>query len=121
MRALDDHDFVYLHLEAPDEAGHSRDVKQKVKAIELFDARLVSRVMAGLEEKKIQATVAVLPDHKTPVARGNHTHGPVPVAIYNPHLPADSVQRFDEQAVLTGALGVLQGDEFIRTMLGRVG
>lgn len=45
--------------------------------------------------------------------------GPVPVAIYNPHLPADSVQRFDEQAVRAGALGVLKGDEFIKRMLGR--
>lgn len=119
LRALEDHDFVYLHLEAPDEAGHSRNVQQKVRAIELFDARLVSRVMAGLEEKKIPATVAVLPDHKTPVARGNHTHGPVPVAIYNPQLPADAVQCFDEQSVLNGALGLLKGDEFIKTFLGR--
>ncbi len=119
LDAISDHDFVYLHLEAPDEAGHSRDVQQKIKAIENFDARIVARVMRGLEERKIKATVAVLPDHPTPVAQGNHTHGAVPVAIYNPDLPGDAVARFDEEAVRAGALGELHRDEFIRTLLGR--
>ncbi len=118
LGALADHDFVYLHLEAPDEAGHSRDVQQKIKAIEYFDSRLVARVMKGLEEKGIRATVAVLPDHPTPVARGNHVHGAVPVAIYNPDLAPDSVERFDEEAVKAGVLGELHGDQFIRTLLG---
>ncbi len=117
LQALAGHDFIYLHIEAPDEAGHSRNVSEKIKAIELFDSRLVRRVMAGLEEKDITATVAVLPDHLTPVAKGNHTHGPVPVAIYNPQLAPDRVDRFDEEAVKTGALGTLQGEEFIRTFL----
>ncbi len=119
LKALADHDLVYLHLEAPDEAGHSRDVPQKIRAIEYFDSRLVARVMKGLEEKKIPATVAVLTDHPTPVAKGIHIHGPVPVAIYNPAWQPDSVGRFDEDSVKTGALGELQGDEFIKTFLGR--
>lgn len=118
LEALKDHDFVYLHLEAPDEAGHSRDVRQKIEAIERFDSRLVARVMAGVEEKKILATVAVLADHLTPVSRGNHVHGPVPVAIYHPHLPPDRVARFDEQSAQEGVLGILQGDGFIKTFLG---
>ncbi|MGQ9678885.1 MAG: cofactor-independent phosphoglycerate mutase [bacterium] len=119
LEALKDHDFVYLHLEAPDEAGHSRNLHEKVRAIELFDSRLVARVMAGLEEKKILATVAVLSDHLTPVSRGNHVHGPVPVTIYNPNLPPDAVERFDEQSAQNGGLGELRGDGFIKLLLGR--
>ncbi len=120
LEALKKHDLVFLHLEAPDEAGHSRDVKQKIQAIELFDSRLVARVMRGLKDQQIEATVAVLPDHLTPVSKGNHTHGPVPVAIYNPRLKPDAVDRFDEQSVLKGCLGTLYGDRFVKTLLGQV-
>ncbi|MEO0020386.1 MAG: cofactor-independent phosphoglycerate mutase [candidate division WOR-3 bacterium] len=121
LDALKDHDIVFLHLEAPDEAGHSRDVKQKIQAIELFDSRLVARVMKGLKEGQIEATVAVLSDHPTPVSKGNHTHGPVPVAIYNPRLEPDEVDRFDEQSVLKGRLGTILGDGFIKTLLQKTG
>jgi 2,3-bisphosphoglycerate-independent phosphoglycerate mutase len=119
LEALSDHDFVYVHVEAADEAGHSRDVKQKVQAIEYLDSRLVSRVMKGLEDRGIEATVAVLPDHATPVGKGNHVHGAVPVAIMGAAFPADSVQRYDEESVKAGSLGTLHGDQFIRTFLGR--
>jgi len=128
LKALTDHDFVYVHVEATDEAGHSRDVKQKVLGIEYFDSRLVARVMKGIEEKGIETTVAVLPDHLTPVANGNHVHGPVPVAIsvlgppssvFRPPSP-DSVQTYDEASCATGDLGLLRGDQFIRTVLGRL-
>ncbi|MEO0080217.1 MAG: phosphoglycerate mutase, partial [candidate division WOR-3 bacterium] len=72
LEALADHDFVYVHVEATDEAGHSRDVKQKILGIEYLDQRLIARVMKGLEEKGVEAVVAVLPDHLTPVSKGNH-------------------------------------------------
>ncbi|MEO0009887.1 MAG: cofactor-independent phosphoglycerate mutase [candidate division WOR-3 bacterium] len=117
--ALADHDFVFVHLEAPDEAGHSRDVRQKIEAIERFDARLVARVMRGIEERGLEVAVAVLPDHLTPVARGNHVHGPVPVTIYHPHLSPDRVEQFDEVSATRGILGELHGDQFIRTFLQR--
>jgi len=119
LKALENHDFVFVHVEASDEASHARDLKQKILAIEYLDSRLVARVMKGIEDKGIQATVAVLPDHLTPVARGNHVHGPVPVAILNPDLAPDSVQTYDESACVAGELGVLRGDQFIRTVLGR--
>jgi 2,3-bisphosphoglycerate-independent phosphoglycerate mutase len=119
LKALDDHDFVFVHVEASDEAGHAKDLKQKVLAIEYLDSRLVARVMNGIEDKGIEATVAVLPDHLTPVAQGNHVHGPVPVAILNPLLSPDSVQTYDEAACASGSLGLLRGDQFLRTVLGR--
>jgi len=119
LEALADHDFVFVHVEATDEAGHSRDVKQKVLGIEYLDSRLIARVMAGLEAKSIAARVAVLPDHLTPVAKGNHVHGPVPVAICGPGIEPDSVTSYDEEAVKTGGLGMLEGGGFIRTLFGR--
>lgn len=119
LTALADHDFVYVHVEATDEAGHSRDVKQKVLGIEYLDARLVARVMKGLEDRGLEARVAVLPDHATPVAKGNHVHGPVPVAVAGPGIEPDAVTRYDEDAVVQGALGTMAGDSFIRTLLGR--
>jgi 2,3-bisphosphoglycerate-independent phosphoglycerate mutase len=119
LKALDDHDFVFVHVEASDEAGHAKDLKQKILAIEYLDSRLVARVMKGIEEKGVEATVAVLPDHLTPVAKGNHVHGPVPVAILNPLLSPDAVQTCDEAACASGSLGLLRGDRFIRTVLGR--
>ncbi len=119
LGALADHDFVFVHLEAPDEAGHSRDVRQKIEAIERFDARLVARVMSRIEERGLELAVAVLPDHLTPVAKGNHVHGPVPVAIYHPHLSPDRVERFDEVSATRGILGELHGEQFIRALLQR--
>jgi 2,3-bisphosphoglycerate-independent phosphoglycerate mutase len=119
LKALENHDFVFVHVEASDEAGHAKDLKQKVLAIEYLDSRLVARVMKGIEDKRIQATVAVLPDHLTPVARGNHAHGPVPVAILTPGLAPDSVQTYDESACVAGELGVLRGNQFIRAVLGK--
>jgi len=117
VAALADHDFVYVHVEAADEAGHARDARQKVLAIEYFDARLVARVMRLLTERRIAARVAVLPDHATPVVEGNHAHGPVPVALAGPGIQPDAVAAYDEESVKAGGLGTLRGDEFITTLL----
>lgn len=121
LEALEGVDFVYVHVEAPDEAGHARDVKQKIRAIEELDRRLISRVMAGLERRGIEGetVIAVLPDHLTPVVKGNHVHGEVPVAIRTPGQMPDGVQAFDELSVRAGSLGQLHGDQFFRTFLGR--
>jgi 2,3-bisphosphoglycerate-independent phosphoglycerate mutase len=116
--ALRDHDFVYCHVEATDEAGHSKDLELKIKTIEYLDQRLVARIMRRLEEQKIEAVVAVLPDHATPVESGNHVKDPVPVAILDPRQPADSVQVYDEESVKPGSMGLMHGNEFIKRVLG---
>lgn len=117
LEALADHDFAFVHVEAPDEAGHEKKAALKVRCIEDLDHRLVQRVLDGLERHGIEAIVAVLPDHPTPITVGTHTRDPVPVAIYNPRLPPDDVSRFDEESVKAGALGMLQGAEFIRLVV----
>ena len=118
VEALKDHDFVYCHVEATDEAGHSKDLDLKIKTIEYLDQRLVARIMRQLEEKKIEAVVAVLPDHATPVEFGNHTKDPVPVAILDPKVPADGVKVYDEESVKTGSLGMMHGNQFIKKLFG---
>lgn len=118
IRSLQDHDFVYCHVEATDEAGHSKDLDLKIKTIEYLDQRLVARVMQGLDNKRIEAVVSVLPDHATPVEYGNHVKDPVPVAIWDPRKPADIVTAFDENATKAGILGLMHGKQFIEAVLG---
>ena len=118
VEALKDHDFVYCHVEATDEAGHSRDLDLKIKTIEYLDQRLVARIMRRLEEEKIEAVVAVLSDHATPVELGNHVKDPVPVAIFDPRVPADRIQVYDEETVKSGSLGMMHGNQFIKKLLG---
>lgn len=117
LDALADHDFVYVHVEATDEAGHARDLDLKIRCIEYLDERLVRPILAGLEGRGIEAAVAILPDHPTPVETGQHGRDPVPVAIRRPGEKPDSVQGYDEAQALDGSLGLLEGDAFIRLML----
>ena len=118
LDALERHDFVYVHVEASDEASHSRDLELKIKCIEMLDERLVRIIMAGIEERGLQAAIAVLPDHPTPVETGAHANDPVPVAILRPGGEADAVQGYDEAQAKKGSLGLLRGDAFIRRVLG---
>jgi len=118
LEALKGNDFVYVHVEATDEASHSRDLDLKIKCIEQLDRRLVSPILTGLEKLEIEATVAVISDHPTLVETGNHAGDPVPAAIWRQGGNSDAVQRFDEQEAAHGSLGMMQGDDFIRQVLG---
>jgi 2,3-bisphosphoglycerate-independent phosphoglycerate mutase len=119
LKALEEVDFVYIHVEAADEAGHERDLSLKIRCIEDLDRRLIQRVLQGLNQKGWESTVAVLPDHPTPIASGNHTREPVPIAIRSPRVPGDAVTCFDEESVKSGSLGLLSGSQFIETFLQR--
>jgi 2,3-bisphosphoglycerate-independent phosphoglycerate mutase len=121
LKALEEVDFVYIHVEGPDEAGHERNLSLKIRCIEDLDRRLIQRVLEGLEKRGWESTVAVLPDHPTPIANGNHTREPVPVAIRFPHLPGDDVASFDEDSVKNGSLGLMEGSQFIETFFGNRG
>jgi 2,3-bisphosphoglycerate-independent phosphoglycerate mutase len=116
LETLEDHDFVYVHVEAPDEAGHDRNLALKIQCIEDLDRRLVQRILNGLEKRKIEAVVAVLPDHPTPVEQGRHARDPVPVAIFNPKAQPDGVMTFDEESVKKGGLGLLEGAGFMNAV-----
>lgn len=117
LDALERHDFVYVHVEATDEAGHARDLDLKIRCIEYLDDRIARPILEGIAARGLDVTVAVLPDHPTPVETGAHASDPVPVAIWQPGTAADAVQRYDEDAVAAGSLGLLRGDQFIRRVL----
>ena len=107
-------DFVYLHVEASDEAGHDGSVSLKLQTIEDLDHRLVRPILDAL---KNEVAIALLPDHPTPCKLRTHTAEPVPFAIYYPAIEPDSVQTFDEVAAREGAYGQLEGDEFIELFM----
>ena len=119
LDALQDHDLVYVHVEATDEAGHAKDLDLKIRCIEQLDERLVGPVLKGLEQRGIEAAVAILPDHPTPVETGSHATDPVPVAISTPGVAPDDVPIYDEVHAAKGSLGLMRGDEFIKQVLGR--
>lgn len=117
IEALKTNDFVYLHVEASDEAGHEGDVRLKIKTIESLDRRVIGPIYEELRQWNEPVTIAVLPDHPTPCAIRTHTNQPIPFLIYQPGTTPDKVERYDEEAVKAGKYGILEGDEFIRLLL----
>ena len=115
IEALRTDDFVYLHIEASDEAGHEGDVELKIKTIEYLDERIVKPVMAELFNWNEPVTIAVLPDHPTPCAIRTHTNKPVPFIIYRTNNQPDNVENYDEFACENGSYGLLKGKDFIET------
>ena len=120
LQALQQHDLVWVHVEAPDEAGHEQDLQLKLRCIEDFDRRLVGPILKGLATETIPVTIAVAPDHRTPLSVGTHTAEEVPFLIREPRQSPDSVVRFGERAALQGSLGQLDGRGFLAAFLGEV-
>ena len=117
LEALKTNDFVYLHVEASDEAGHEGDVDLKIRTIENLDKRAIGILFEELQKWDEPVAIAVLPDHPTPCAIRTHTNTPVPFLIYKPGQEPDSVTRFDEFSVLEGKHVILEKDEFIKELL----
>ena len=115
--ALRDHDLVYLHVEASDEAGHEGDVELKTRTISDLDRHVVKYLMEQTANMAEPVTIAVLPDHPTPCATRIHTRDPVPFIIYRPGATPDAAQFYDEFEVAKGSYGLLQGDEFMKALL----
>lgn len=117
LEALKTNDFVYLHIEASDEAGHEGDVNLKIRTIENLDKRTIGILFEELQTWDEPVAIAVLPDHPTPCAIRTHTSTPVPFLIYKPGQTPDDVTRFDEFSVLEGKYTILEKDEFIKALL----
>ena len=115
IKALETDDFVYVHVEASDEAGHDGDLELKLKTIEYLDSRIVGPVYEAVKNQ--QVAIAVLPDHPTPVAHRTHTNEPIPFLIYAPGIEADKVETFDEVACKQGSYGQLEKDGFIKELM----
>ena len=114
LKALKEKDFVYLHIEASDEAGHEGDVELKIRTIEDIDSRILKPLMEETEKWDEAVTIALLPDHPTPCRLKTHTNSPVPFVIYKPGEAPDEVTEYNEFSVKEGKYGLLKGNEFIK-------
>lgn len=117
IEALKTDDFVFLHIEASDEAGHEGDAELKKTTIEYLDSRAIGPIYEAVSKWDEPVAIAVLPDHPTPCAIRTHTSDPVPFLIYRPGIEPDGVGSFDEFSARSGGYGHLYGEEFMRLFL----
>ena len=110
-------DFVFLHVEASDEAGHEGDYELKKRTIEYLDNRILRPLMDAVSEMDEPVAVAVLPDHPTPCRLRTHTSAPVPFLIYRPGDTPDDVTVFSEESAADGGYGLLTGSQFIKSLI----
>lgn len=115
--ALKDNDFVFVHVEATDEASHDRDVDLKLKTIEFLDHRIIKSLIEAIDRMDEPVRLALLPDHPTSVESGKHLADPVPFVIYQKDGEKDGVTKFDEISAREGAYGLLSATEFIRKLI----
>jgi len=116
MKTLQNHDIVFVHVEAPDEAGHAGDLKEKIKAIERIDKRILGKIMDEIPSFN-DYSLAVLPDHPTPIILKTHTSDPVPYSMCSTEGKSDIVKRYDEFSVQKGSQGIIMGYKFINNFI----
>lgn len=119
IETLKDHDFLYLHIEATDEAGHEGNVDLKTKCIEYLDNRVVKYILENKDKIGDEVAIAVLPDHPTPAEMRIHTREAVPFIIYKPESEPDQVNRYDEESSKKGVYKTLNGIEFMKEFLSK--
>lgn len=112
---LKNHDLLFIHVEAPDEAGHAGDIKEKVNAIEQIDKHIVGPVLDFLEGNEYKA--AILPDHPTPLSVGTHTRDDVPIIMYSCNKEGDSVVGFNEVDVCEGSIEKQRGCNLVKRLI----
>ena len=117
IEALEHDDFVFVHVEASDEAGHDGDLELKLKTIEYLDQRLIAYIYNKVSTWNEPVCIAVLPDHLTPVEQRIHVGQPVPFLIWYRGMDADKVQQYDEISCVSGSYGLLKLNEFMQTLM----
>lgn len=115
--ALQKDDFVFVHVEATDEAGHDGDLELKLRAIDYLDQRLIKPIFEATEQMSEPVCIAILPDHPTPVEQRIHVNEPVPFLIYHKGIEPDEVQYYDEESCVSGGYGLLRLNEFMQTFM----
>ena len=117
IEALKKEDFVFLHIEASDEAGHDGDPELKVLTIRYLNDRIIRPILDEIRTWDEDVSIAVLPDHPTPCAIRTHTATPIPFTIYRTNGSGDSVTAFDEFSAKDGSYGLIAGRQFIELFL----
>jgi 2,3-bisphosphoglycerate-independent phosphoglycerate mutase len=116
INALEEHDLVFIHVEAPDEAGHAGDIEEKIKAIESIDYKIVGKLLDELPEFE-DYTISILPDHETPIYVKTHTMGSVPYAMCSTNGIRDETSQYNEISAKRGSLGTIEGHKFMNNFL----
>lgn len=117
IEALRKDDFVFLHIEASDEAGHDGDLELKLRTIENLDRRVVGPIFEEVSKWDEPVAIAVMPDHPTPVEIRTHVKEPVPFAVWYPGISPDSVQTYSEVSCVSGSYGMLYLTEFMNEFM----
>jgi 2,3-bisphosphoglycerate-independent phosphoglycerate mutase len=117
LETIRTHDFVYVHVEAPDEAGHSGDPRIKRKAIEDFDREVVTPIVEAAKNRNDLA-VLITCDHRTPLEKRTHTREPVPFAYWGPGVKPDRVTVFSEPAAEEGVFDIIEGHDLLKLFIG---
>jgi len=117
IKALKEQDFVFLHVEASDEAGHDGDLELKLKTIEYLDNRIVRPIVETVSRWEEPVCIAVLPDHLTPVEMRIHVGEPVPFLIWHKGIEPDDVRQYDEVSCASGSFGLLRLQQFMQTFM----
>lgn len=117
IEALQHDDFVFVHVEATDEAGHDGDLELKLRAIDYLDKRLIKPVYQAVCQMNEPVCIAILPDHPTPVEMRIHVDEPVPFLIWHPGIEADAVEHYDEVSCVSGSYGMLKLNEFMNQLM----
>lgn len=117
IEALKKQDFVFLHIEASDEAGHDGDLDLKLQTIRYLDTRIVKPVYEAVSEWEEPVCIALLPDHPTPVEIRTHVKEPVPFAIWHRGIQPDKVTTYDEKSCTRGEYGLLSLQQFMETFM----
>lgn len=119
LDALKKQDFVYLHIEASDEAGHDGDLALKLKTIENLDRRIVKPVYEEVSQWDEPVCITILPDHPTPVETRAHANEPVPFIVWYPGIESDSVYQYDEVSALYGSYGLLKSHQLMTLLMAK--
>ena len=115
--ALNRHDFVYVHVEAPDEAGHGGHLKEKIKAIEDFDSKIVGHILDRLNASNASFRLLVLPDHPTPICKKTHTSDPVPYVLYDSTRTTKTPRCFTENTARSTGVFIEEGHTLLKRLL----
>lgn len=117
LDALRTDDFVFLHIEASDEAGHDGDLNLKIKTIENLDSRIIGPIYNEVSQWHEPVAIAVLPDHPTPVEVRTHVDEPVPFLIWHKGITPDDIRSFDEVSCISGSYGLLKLNQFMEEFM----
>lgn len=120
LNSLKKHDFVYVHVEATDEAGHNGDWKAKVECCEHFDKEIVGRI-SKFFGKPQGVRILVCPDHATPVAKRTHDRSPVPFVMWGEGIKANGINNYSEKAASAVGLKFKSGEDMVRFFLSSKG